>query len=237
MTIFALFLVELIVTRYANFGHSHDEEDGRDSQTKHSRHDSSNGYSNLPDILMFQRRSSTHAPVEDHVSHQHSRTDNEELKSSWNDPATRAVDRKTNDNTRLALPESYSAQMTAVAILEFGIIFHSIFIGPLPPPRETTPLHPSPLNPKLTSPRPHPRRFGLRIHHPLHRTRLPPDLRRPSPRHPPRQHPLGQHQSPDALPLGLRLRPLNPNSNRHRSRRTAELSSGQRNDADHERSI
>lgn len=134
MTIFVLFFVELLVTRYAKFGgdHSHDEEDGQSSTGSHNGMDKT--YSDNPQIPMSQRRTSSHVPGDDHLSHQKSHTDNEAVKSAWSTPLPRNLDRKptNNDhdiNTPLGQPESYSAQLTAVFILEFGVIFHSVFIG------------------------------------------------------------------------------------------------------------
>ena len=56
------------------------------------------------------RNRSVHAPGEDHLSHAREHTDIEDAGSP------------------LSL-EDYKAQMTAIFILEFGIIFHSVFIG------------------------------------------------------------------------------------------------------------
>lgn len=54
-----------------------------------------------------------HAPGDDHLGHSREHPDDEELFAV--------------DSDKLA--EDYAAQMTAIFILEFGVIFHSIFVG------------------------------------------------------------------------------------------------------------
>ncbi|RMZ92686.1 hypothetical protein DV736_g114, partial [Chaetothyriales sp. CBS 134916] len=58
----------------------------------------------------LQRQLSVHAPGQDHLGHSQEHTDIEQVTSPLSF-------------------EDYKAQMTAIFILEFGIIFHSIFIG------------------------------------------------------------------------------------------------------------
>ncbi|KAI9768744.1 MAG: hypothetical protein M1840_004739 [Geoglossum simile] len=97
MTIFVLFLVELMCLRYAKFSSMSEElrleyndNPAQDLERKHSD-DPESGNRNL-----------NHADV-----------DIEETPSRSSD----------------SLAENYSAQLTAILILEFGIIFHSVFIG------------------------------------------------------------------------------------------------------------
>ena len=136
MTIFALFFVELMVMRYGNFGGGHAHSHDHSHAQSHSRPSSparqqsadlpSHAYSELESQVptesktgfspvergsqLRSRSQSTHQPGDDHLSHARSHTDIE------------------NASDPLSL-EDYKAQLTAIFILEFGIIFHSIFIG------------------------------------------------------------------------------------------------------------
>jgi zinc transporter 1/2/3 len=134
MTIFVLFFVELMVMRYGNFGghaHAHDQEhgDGRgqaqqyelerstpDTEGTARAADTLSPYKDTPTALTLpsstrqQRSGSTHVPGEDHMSHVREHSEIEEANNPFSF-------------------EDYKAQMTAIFILEFGIIFHSIFIG------------------------------------------------------------------------------------------------------------
>jgi solute carrier family 39 (zinc transporter), member 1/2/3 len=125
MTIFSLFFVELMVMRYARFdnhSHSHEHSDSHSSHDHSQEPDlelrlepedttsSNQGPSAVPEELDRRKSRSAHVPGEDHLGHQREHHDNEENESPFS-------------------VEDYSAQMTAIFILEFGIIFHSIFIG------------------------------------------------------------------------------------------------------------
>ena len=115
MTIFILFFVELMAMRFATFGHTHNSDEEHDSTIhehvpqKRTRRSSSNG----------QR----HTPGEDHLSHTR---DHIELDESPPDAETSTV---ATVRLRPHETEDYAAQMTAIFILEFGVIFHSIFVG------------------------------------------------------------------------------------------------------------
>jgi solute carrier family 39 (zinc transporter), member 1/2/3 len=129
MTVFVLFFVELMVMRYARFGdheHSHEnphEHSEGQAQVPNLEHEyelgreredikaASKSITIAPDTSSERRRSrNAHVPGEDHLGHQREHQGDEE-----------------NNNGHNA--EDYAAQMTAIFILEFGIIFHSIFIG------------------------------------------------------------------------------------------------------------
>ena len=102
MTIFSLFFVELMVMRYARFdSHSHQHEDGHHLEAATRKEDSSSESLGEPD---------RHVRGKDHLSHQRHHVDNQDTESHVS-------------------AEDYAAQMTAIAILEFGVIFHSVFIG------------------------------------------------------------------------------------------------------------
>ena len=104
MTIFCLFFVELMVMRFARFeAHSHDDDDHHVEKGRKRSDDS-------PDSSQPRPSMGTHARGEDHLGHQRNHIDNDD----------------TDDHVSA---EDYAAQMTAIFILEFGIIFHSIFIG------------------------------------------------------------------------------------------------------------
>ena len=115
MTIFVLFFVELMAMRFATFsslGHTHDDEERSDHDSKiQASRSPSNGQS--------------HTPGEDHLSHtrEHIDHDDDEGGTSTEESAVHRHDKPSHE------VEDYAAQMTAICILEFGVIFHSIFIG------------------------------------------------------------------------------------------------------------
>ena len=116
MTIFVLFFIELMAIRYATFDHAHDHEDSPNAKDIES--DVSHNHTRL------RSHSNAHTPGEDHFSHtrEHIEHDGDAL-----DP--------TNPKSSPSRPafqhevEDYAAQLTAIFILEFGVIFHSIFVG------------------------------------------------------------------------------------------------------------
>jgi solute carrier family 39 (zinc transporter), member 1/2/3 len=127
MTIFVLFFVELMVMRYGNFEHDHEHEHEQEHKHGHDKHSnteldtpkedeisviSGKPASPAADLVaeMRTRPRNTHAPGEDHLGHAREHTDIEEVDNPFS-------------------LEDYKAQMTAIFILEFGIIFHSVFIG------------------------------------------------------------------------------------------------------------
>lgn len=134
MTIFVLFFVELMVMRFGNFEESHDHSPSHGHSHQHSpletevkqrdKSPSSNDSFELPSTSKEEVSSltvaphlrsraqlhTTHQPGEDHLSHVRSHTDIEE-------------------SADLLSLEDYQAQLTAIFILEFGIVFHSVFIG------------------------------------------------------------------------------------------------------------
>lgn len=118
MTIFALFFVEIMIMRHGKIGehdHSHDaaahaQDAERDSALQ----------SDLPPVIKpgtaEDDRRTSHAPGVDHLGHAREHTDNADVSSDWQEKG-------------MLDPEGYAAQMTAIFILEFGVIFHSVFIG------------------------------------------------------------------------------------------------------------
>lgn len=106
MTIFSLFFVELMVMRYVRFeAHDH-HHDKHDVESHPGKVDSDSSV----DAIEPRMSKNGHAPGEDHLGHRRNHVDNEDA------PSTVSA-------------EDFAAQMTAIFILEFGIIFHSVFIG------------------------------------------------------------------------------------------------------------
>lgn len=121
MTVFALFFAELMTMRYGNFGGAHDH--AHDTELAKTSHDTPSPEG--VDRKLYQdddsipvddsSKHNPHARGEDHLGHSRDHRANETLPADW--------------ETSGFLPESYAAQMTAIFILEFGVIFHSVFIG------------------------------------------------------------------------------------------------------------
>lgn len=111
MTVFSLFFAELMTIRYAKF-----------EVPDHEILDSDRKPSALPTNLGTARGGSLSRPTgsmsmpgEDHFGHTKEHQDNMQIGEDWEKHGL--------------LPENYSAQLTGIFILEFGVIFHSIFIG------------------------------------------------------------------------------------------------------------
>jgi zinc transporter 1/2/3 len=124
MTVFALFFAELMTMRYGlGGGHDHDHEASHaagEELTKTSREsaigDSIKPYRDDESVSAADgSRYNPHARGQDHLGHSREHQSNDALPADW-------------ERTGF-MPESYAAQMTAIFILEFGVIFHSIFIG------------------------------------------------------------------------------------------------------------
>ncbi|KAF7718405.1 Zinc transporter, plasma membrane, low affinity [Penicillium ucsense] len=106
MTIVMLFFVELMVMRYSHFGsghgHSHDEEEHAHTHIGTAE----------PMVEELAPVKTHHLPGEDHLGHSREHHDSEET-----------------EEKDIVKGEDYAAQLTSIFILEFGIIFHSVFIG------------------------------------------------------------------------------------------------------------
>lgn len=100
MTIIALFFVELMVMRYSRFGAGHVHDEEGHAHT----------HIGDPQIQEVDK-SQNYMPGEDHLGHSREHHDADD-----------------SENNRAAI-EDYAAQLTSIFILEFGIIFHSVFIG------------------------------------------------------------------------------------------------------------
>lgn len=129
MTIIVLFFVELMVMRYARFGEGHhDEAHGHADDNANTDSSSSsvapekimnNGTHNNRDVDLEARPAPanpiSHIHGVNHLNHSHDHP---------SDDGSNPV-----DSSHAISFEDYAAQLTSVFILEFGIIFHSIFIG------------------------------------------------------------------------------------------------------------
>lgn len=100
MAVFSLFFIELLAMRYATFSTFSQEQS--DGSRGHS-------HSSLP-LGPTKPATPNESEVHGHLSHERDHTD---------------IDAENGHNEL----ESYAAQLTALFILEFGVIFHSIFIG------------------------------------------------------------------------------------------------------------
>ncbi len=100
MTIFVLFFIELMAMRSFLFGKD--------------RHSHKTDATDAPHAgpVVDHSADDGHTPGRDHLGHSRSHVDS---------------DREDNDGESIA--EAYAAQMTAIFILEFGVIFHSVFVG------------------------------------------------------------------------------------------------------------
>lgn len=99
MTIFVLFFVELLVMRYSPFAHDHP------NSLEYGNRDSAGDVAQADDANKSSNSVGLHPPGQDRP---HSRARDVEGYSSINE---------------------FAAQMTGIFILEFGVIFHSVFIG------------------------------------------------------------------------------------------------------------
>jgi zinc transporter 1/2/3 len=144
MSIFLMFFLEIMTMRYGDFGHhshGHNVADSEphiqnDTELSHPNHDQlyvdhcpppvpgppqiregdsmsladrSTKYRDTPDPEAHH-----HVPGDDHLGHSRDHRENPTC-PDWDEHGH--------------IPETYAAQMTGIFILEFGIIFHSIFIG------------------------------------------------------------------------------------------------------------
>ncbi|KLJ08132.1 hypothetical protein EMPG_16421 [Blastomyces silverae] len=155
MTIILLFFVELMVVRFARFGDADiakEIEDGSYQPDNPHSHSHSHGDGNGPcttlvhshtqdhpsEIASIHSDHRTHIPGEDHLGHGRDHPSDLSSSNHCHSPATDEKPSPHNHvhdhdhhhgHTLSSLVEDYSAQLTSIFILEFGIIFHSIFIG------------------------------------------------------------------------------------------------------------
>ncbi|KAI0103871.1 ZIP zinc/iron transport family [Nemania sp. FL0031] len=122
ITVFLMFTVELLVSRFDIFGHSHDSPEGVDrpvailqkgsAQTSDDIEANSNA-STAPASANPEEKPGFHAPgIPNDVSY-----------------PPGGQDHLGHHREHESDASSLAAQMTAIFILEFGVVFHSIFIG------------------------------------------------------------------------------------------------------------
>ncbi|MCJ1306456.1 hypothetical protein MMC25_000098 [Agyrium rufum] len=109
MTIFVLFFVELMIMRADIFANP-EEDLERNGHSHELTSKQSNSHS-----------SPTHTPGEDHLGHsrEHDALQEKEAETSI----------LPTEKMPVVTSEEYAAQLTGIFILEFGIIFHSVFVG------------------------------------------------------------------------------------------------------------
>ena len=126
MSVFLLFFLELLTMRFAKLGGYGGPDDGDPTKMEVAQsphvHPQPTLYRDQIEEVSSKgegpdprRPSGSHIPGEDHLGHSREHVDHEDVSPDW--------------EKKGLLAESYAAQMTAIFILEFGIIFHSIFIG------------------------------------------------------------------------------------------------------------
>jgi zinc transporter 1/2/3 len=124
MTIFVLFFVEIMAMRFATFGHDHDHEHvGTESQDESvgsalpkEAYQDEPATSKEGEPRLSQNPRGSFAPGNDHLGHTREHHDI-------------GQDAKDVAKPKKFDADSYAARMTALMVLEFGIIFHSVFIG------------------------------------------------------------------------------------------------------------
>lgn len=127
MMVFVLFFVELMAMRFATFS----------TRTSDERNLSES-------VVMRNRRASDHVPGEDHLGHTRDHIDNPSSTESPPRKASKGAfevvfqgqssiaqddDENGGKGRTINEIEEYSAQIIAILILEFGVIFHSVFVG------------------------------------------------------------------------------------------------------------
>lgn len=114
MTIIVLFFFEILLMRYAHFGSS----EGDQSSTDITEYDQGVVKNDVEIGQPQQQRGD--GVGEDHFGH---------IREHPKEEQTVAGPGQTLTSPNSPPADSYSAQLTGVFVLEFGIIFHSIFVG------------------------------------------------------------------------------------------------------------
>ncbi|MCJ1251139.1 hypothetical protein MMC30_008370 [Trapelia coarctata] len=112
ITVFVLFFIELMAMRYSTFSHDSTLNRTNDPDHSHALADKSSPADITPvaDRTFSTSSGGGHVPGDDHLGHTRSHVDYEIA-------------------TAEQPYEDYAAAMTAIFILEFGVVFHSIFVG------------------------------------------------------------------------------------------------------------
>ncbi|KAK3374850.1 Zinc/iron permease [Podospora didyma] len=147
MTVMVMFLVELIVSRFDfGFGHSHGHDAHRDEKKSddgprmaslairgHTHDDIEAGGSHISGKSSTNEINVDGKPDGGHPHHHHHHDGKTRIPGLQNDvsypPGGEDHLGHQRDHVEGDAHSNYAAQMTALFILEFGVIFHSIFIG------------------------------------------------------------------------------------------------------------
>ncbi|KAI1143624.1 ZIP zinc/iron transport family [Hypoxylon sp. FL0543] len=116
MTVFVMFTIELLASRFDFFGHNHDDAQAIDPSL---------------DILKKGNQTSSPSPVRDVEAGSANKENNSpalptdvSYPPGGEDHLGHQREHRDNDSHT-----AFAAQMTGLFILEFGVVFHSIFIG------------------------------------------------------------------------------------------------------------
>lgn len=140
ITVFVMFTVELLVSRFDIFGHSHSHNDGHGDGHNHG-HNNPQGAGSVITVRKESPQTSDDLENSDsNVTPAESNNQaliNSEAKSGFQAPGLPndvsyppgGQDHLGHHREHEDDNASLAAQMTAIFILEFGVVFHSIFIG------------------------------------------------------------------------------------------------------------
>jgi len=135
ITVFVLFTVELVVSRFDIFGHSHDHESPAAADAS-----SAVPMKGLPFSASHNHRADdleANSGSDNHTGAASQTSINDEGKGRFHTPGPPndvsyppgGQDHLSHHREHGDSHEAIAAQMTAIFILEFGVVFHSIFIG------------------------------------------------------------------------------------------------------------
>ncbi|KAI4247100.1 MAG: hypothetical protein LQ352_006223 [Teloschistes flavicans] len=118
MTVFVLFFTELMAMRYATFGTDPGMNENELEQQISGKNAADIATPTSEQAARKMSMQSAHTPGNNHLGHSHDHQENDVEET-----------RKFAPEHTTRLFEDYAAQMTAIFILEFGVVFHSIFVG------------------------------------------------------------------------------------------------------------
>lgn len=122
MTVFVMFTIELLASRFDFFGHDHDHSDAKaiDPSLEILKKDSPVSPAPRHDLEAGQNKESGN----ESINHESGFPTDVSYPPGGEDHLGHQRDHHENDSY-----SAFAAQMTALFILEFGVIFHSVFIG------------------------------------------------------------------------------------------------------------
>jgi len=123
MTIFFLFPIEVLTMRYAKFAEKTADRDEQENSTEASLNIATSSVILKPSSnVSVETHALSQTPALAHGQDQLSTTSNQ-------DRVCEDVEEVLQCEGFSTIQESYAAQLTAIFILEFGVIFHSVFMG------------------------------------------------------------------------------------------------------------